>query len=282
MNLPQPCRPHVLALIAALIVAAALPTAACARKESPPDVTGAGTAPPKGTVVFDMGHGEIFGATETGDLGQSRAIERIRAAGFDVTVNSDPITAEDLEGASGLMIAGPMRPLADAEYDAITAFVERGGTVLLTIHVPFPVLKVPAHWGLPVGTEILMSKRSVAQDGSPSIFAADSVSPNRVTEGVKSVVVVSGWPVTAASPTGTIAVATGADTWLSSAGDQSPEPPADASFTSYGVIGVASVGKGLVIVSGDDAVFANIALDAGDNGRLLDNIIGLMSDMVEA
>ena len=32
-----------------------------------------------------------------------------------------------------------------------------------------------------------------------------------------------------------------------------------------GVVGVARFGKGTVIVLGDDAIFANVAIDEGDN-----------------
>jgi hypothetical protein len=35
---------------------------------------------------------------------------------------------------------------------------------------------------------------------------------------------------------------------------------------------------GRVIVSGDDAIFANQALDQADNTRLLDNIIRVMAE----
>jgi hypothetical protein len=36
------------------------------------------------------------------------------------------------------------------------------------------------------------------------------------------------------------------------------------------------VGKGTFVVSGDDAVFANIALASKDNMQLFDNIVELM------
>lgn len=265
-------------LAASILVAGCQPTATepvAAPNEPAP------TMPPKGTVVFDMGHGEIFGAEDTSELGQSQAIERIRSAGFDVVINQDTITEEDLAFASGLIIAGPMRPLQDEEYDVITAFAERGGTVLLTIHVPFPVLKVPAHWGLPVGTEIMMSKRPIVSPDEPSVFAADNIEEGRITEGVGQVVVVSGWPVGVASEDAALVVKTGDDTWLAEGGDAQPEAPDDAEYGSFGVVGVSRIGEGLVVVSGDDAIFANMALGAGDNARLLDNIIALMSEMAE-
>jgi len=235
--------------------------------------------PSQGTVVFDMGHGEVFGAEDTTELGQSGAIERIEAAGFDVVVNDDAITSEDLADAAGLMVAGPMTAFTDQEFVDITAFMQRGGTVLLTIHVPYPVLKVPAHWGLPVGTGIVMSQGPLLDPAQPSVFIADQVAQNEITEGVDRILVVSGWPVDAVSESAQVVVSTGSNAWLSGAGDQQPTPPAGTQLGSYGLIGTARVGEGQIVVSGDDAVFANLALNQADNARLLDNIIRAMSMM---
>jgi hypothetical protein len=68
------------------------------------------------------------------------------------------------------------------------------------------------------------------------------------------------------------------DTWLTPARGAAPTDPKKR---SYGVLGVARIGDGHVIVSGDDAVFANIALGTSDNARLLDNIIRMMSEMAD-
>lgn len=263
-------------VLSVLLLAAALLPSGCASEAEPEPQASV----PKGRIVFDMGHGEVFGADDTSELGQSEAIARMRAARYEVVVNPDTITAEDLEGASGLVIAGPMMPLKDEEYEVITSFVENGGTVLLTIHVPFPVLAVPAHWGAPVGTEILMSQTPAIDAGQPSVFFADAVAQSPLTEGVSQVLVVSGWPVALVDGSQPL-VSTRADTWLSPAGDQQPTPAPDAVFGSYGVIAVTEFGRGRVVVSGDDAIFANLAINEGDNARLLDNIIGLMTAATE-
>lgn len=267
----------------AIVLCAALLTAGCASPEPPvtPQRPETPRLPYRGSIVFDMAHSEIFGADDTGPLGQSQALRRMRDAGFEVVVNTDLIDADDLEAASGLIIAGPMSPLLDQEYAAIADFVERGGTVLLTIHVPFPVKRAPAHWGLPVGEEIVMSKRPVRGPQEPSVFVADSVAESRITRGVDEVLVISGWPVTAVSGDAKIIVSSGPDSWVAAGGDSSPQAPADEDLTSVGIVGVAQAGKGLVVVSGDDAIFSNAALGQADNAKLLDNIIELMSEMAD-
>lgn len=266
------------AVLTASLLSACAPSPSTPAPEPAPEPT---PAPSMGRVIFDMGHGEVFAADDTSELGQSAAVQRMRDAGFDVFINRDTITGEDLADASGLVIAGPMRPLLAEEYDAITAFAKRGGTVLLTIHVPFPVLKVPAHWGLPVGTEIMLSKRPLANAAEPSVFAADVVKESRITEGVDRIAVVSGWPVEAFGDGAELLVSTGPDTWLAATGDQAQTPDETVQMSSYGVIGATRVGSGIVIVSGDDAIFSNFALPAEDNAQLLDNIIRLMSESTD-
>lgn len=194
-----------------------------------------------------MGHGEVFGAEDMTDLGQSDAIARIEAAGFDVVVNNDAITAEDLADTSGLIVAGPMTSFTDQEFVDTTAFMQRGGTVLLTIHVPYPVLKVPAHWGLPVGTGIVMSQGPLLHPTQPSVFIADQVAQSEITEGVEKILVVSGWPVDAVSESAEVVVSTGPNAWLSGPGDQQPTLPAETQLSAYGLVGTARVGEGQIV-----------------------------------
>lgn len=227
---------------------------------------------PTRKLVFDMGHREIFGPDDTSELGQSQAIDHMRNAGFEVTVNQDAITAEDLQGASGLMLAGPMIPLQDAEYETITAFAESGGVVLLTIHVPYPVLKVPAHWGLPVEPAIMMSERPY-EGADPTVFPATDIKKSRLTEGVDALAVVSGWPVTTATKQAEYVIKTDDAAWVdvnqNGTRDEGEGGP-------FGVVGATRVGDGFIIVIGDDAVFANMAIGQPGNARLLDNILEMM------
>jgi hypothetical protein len=239
----------------------------------------ADSAVPRQSIVFDTGHGEIFGPDDTTELGQSAAVERMRQSGFDVKVNPDQITAEDLAGASGLMIAGPMRPLLREEYVAINDFLKQGGVLLMTIHVPFPVLAVPAHWGLPVVPFVITANEPLPGQTDPGVLIADGIADNRLTRGVRDFFVLSGWPVEASSGTSAVVVKTGPETWIDADNNRSQEPSETGEF---GVVGTAGVGKGSVIVVGDDAVFANIGINQADNMTLLDNILQLMHSALES
>jgi len=262
--------------LAVIALCASLGTVGCTKASAP-----SASAPPRvpsQTIVFDMAHAEVFGPDDTTQLGQSMAVQQMRDTGFEVVVNQDSITAEDLSAASGLVIAGPMRPLLREEYSAINDFVKRGGTLLLTIHVPYPILGVPAHWGLPVAPFVMQSE-SPLPGGDAGVFLADKVEEGTLTEGVGSLFVVSGWPVSASADNAEIIVATSDDTWIDSNDSHSADTSESASF---GVVGSATVGEGRVIVIGDDAVFANVALGEADNARLLDNILAIMSKALES
>lgn len=260
-------------ILATALAGALVLLAACTQQQpvAPPAPT---RAPKAGTIVFDMSHGEIFGAEDATELGQSQAVERMRNAGFNVLISRSRITSQTLAGASGLVLAGPMSPLIGDEYDAVTSFAEDGGTVLLTIHVPFPVFAVPAHWGLPVEPFVMQGAEPLPGQSDAGILIADQVVPGPLTEGVRQVLVLSGWPVTAAAPGAELAVRTADGAWV----DRDRNGTREASETAaMGLVGVRTVGKGRVVVVGDDAVFANIAIGEADNARLLDNILRLMS-----
>ena len=125
----------------------------------------------------------------------------MREAGFEVQVSQAPITPALLQGAAGIILAGPMRPLTAEEFQALDVYVREGGTVLLTVHVPFPVIAVPSHFGLPV-TPVVIESDAPLPGADPSVFVADGVRSDPVTQGVRQLLVVSGWQVSAGSKQG--------------------------------------------------------------------------------
>ena len=237
-----------------------------------------GEAAPR--VIFDMAHGEIFGAEDTTDLGQSQAIDLIRKAGFKVEVNRDPLTAESLQGAAGVILAGPMRALMNSEQEALREYVRTGGTVLMTVHVPFPVLSVPEAYGMKPTTFVLESTTPLPGVDDPSVLIADRILPDPITAGVARVFVLSGWGVDVVGEGARTVVETSEDTWM--------DVDRDNALTSadrvgpIGLVGVSDVGAGSFILVGDDAVFANVGIGQADNARLLSNILKLMAQRTKA
>lgn len=112
----------------------------------------------------------------------------------------------------------------------------------------------------------------------PGVFRTDSIVEDPLTEGVSQILVVSGWPVqtdsTKLASAKLVVLAKGnvvADTNANGRYDGNDEQQ------PFGVVGVAPVGSGRVVVLGDDAIFANMGIKEADNMRLLENILKLIS-----
>lgn len=246
-----------------------------ASAEPSAEASGAPIAP-SGTIVFDMAHDEVFAPEDQSRLGQTSVVRAMNDAGYGVLVNRQTITPALLDNVAAVYVPGPMRPFTDEEKTALDDYLERGGTVVLSIHVPFPVLSTPARWGLPVGTGVMKTMRPIEED--PGVFVATGVSDSPLTTGVDDLLVVSGWSVGVDKTklaSASLVVTSGPDVYVDQDEDgqlsaADPPPP-------FGVVGVAPVGSGRVVVLGDDAVFANMTMEYPGNRRLLDNILELIS-----
>ncbi len=272
---------RIAALALSILLAASVVGCAGSRTPGAVDATGsqeATIAPPAeraGTVIFDMAHGEVFGPEDTTELGQSTVVAAIEQAGYAVEVNREKFTAERLADVAAVYVPGPMVPFTDAEKQVLDDYVVNGGTIILTIHVPFPIMATPARWGLPVGSAVMMTTAPAYQD--PGIFVATDVADHQLTADVEGVLVVSGWALdTDATKLADAEVVVSAGPEVVVDGDKDnvfgasdPQPP-------YGIVGVAPVGSGRVIVMGDDAIFANIAINEADNLQLLNNILAVI------
>jgi hypothetical protein len=147
----------------------------------------------RGTIIFDMAHSEVFGPQDPSELGQSKTVERMRAAGYAVQIITEKISKATLgPDVAAVYLPGPMVPLMDKERTALDDFVRRGGTMIMTVHVPFPIMGTPARYGLPVGTGVMVVPGATPD---PGVWATSEIKMDPVTRGVKALSVVSGWPV---------------------------------------------------------------------------------------
>lgn len=231
---------------------------------------------PQGHIVYDLAHGEIFRPEDTTELGQSAVVGLMQESGYGVQVREERLTEGSLDGAAAYYLAGPMYAFTAEEKPVIDDYLERGGTVILTIHVPYPVLALPARWGLPVGTAVVVSPAS-KDPADPGVFVTDGIIEDPLTEGVDQISIYSGWPVSADPNTlksAKIVVQTGPEALADTNNNQQFD--AGDKQAPFGVVGVTTVGAGRVIVVGDDAVFANLGMRDADNAKLFENILKLI------
>lgn len=232
------------------------------------DSTSTGKGP---VVLFDLAHSEIFGPANTTDVGQSAAVARMRKAGIRVVATHTPYTAQMLKGVSGVIVSGNMRPLADNEIAALRQYVDGGGVLLLAVHVAPMSQNLAARFGFGLSPTSLTSQEAVG--GDPRNFVCTSIEKDSLTKNVTAVKVMGAWAIAAQAPS-RIIVGSSPNTWLDTNNDK--QLTADDIKGRFGVIGVRQHGKGTFVISGDDAVFANIALASRDNMQLFDNIVALM------
>jgi hypothetical protein len=225
-----------------------------------------------GRVIFDMAHGEVFGAQDTSALGQSGAVERIVRAGFDVEINESRFTTESVSGAAGILIAGAMRLPTFEEQDVLEQYVRDGGVLIITTHVSYPIMTLPERYGMGLTSLVITSDDPLPGADAGSFFAT-TIEPDRITRGVESILVISSWAVTAEGDGAEVVVFSDADTW---ADDGDHARTAADPVGPLGLVAVSRLGKGTVVLVGDDAVFANSAIGQDGNKRLFDNVLGLM------
>lgn len=233
------------------------------------DSTSTGKGP---VVLFDLAHSEIFGPTNTTDVGQSAAVARMRKAGLRVVATHTAYTPEMLEDAAGVIISGNMRPLTESEISALQQYVNAGGVVLVTVHISAMADNIATRFGMGLSRVVLLTQHP--SDGDAKNITCTGVERDPLTKGVTSVKVLGAWAVAAPRPPSRVIVGTGPDTWLDLNGNKQLDS-ADIQGR-FGMVAVNNVGKGTFIISGDDAVFANIALASKDNMQLFDNIVALM------
>jgi hypothetical protein len=225
-----------------------------------------------GIVLFDLAHSEIFGPKNTSDVGQSAAVARMRKAGLRVVATHTPYTAEMLKGVSGVVISGNMQPLADSELAALQQYVADGGVVFAAVHIAPMDQSLAMRFGFGLSPMVVRTT-SPGSDGNPVNLTCTTIEKSPLTKGVGAVKVLGGWALAPSAPS-RIIVGTGADAWLDV--DNNKQLTSADVKGPFGMIGVRQQGKGSFIISGDDAVFANIALASKDNMQLFDNVVGAM------
>jgi Domain of unknown function (DUF4350) len=230
------------------------------------DSTSTGSGP---IVLFDVAHREIFGPKNTSELGQSAAVARMRSAGVRVVATHTPFTSAMLRGVSGVMISGNMQPLDTNELAALNDFMTGGGVVVVTVHIAPMDQNIARAFGFALSPQVLQAT-TPQPGGNPLNFACTSIEQHPLTQGISAVKVLGAWGI-AAQPPSQILVGTSADTWIDVDGDG--KRTTNDMAGKFGMVGLRQIGKGAFIISGDDAVFANVALASKDNVQLFDNIV---------
>ncbi len=219
--------------------------------------------------AFDDSHAEIFSPLKGGPLHFSKFYGMTKSAGKDVAINRDTITPEILERVRTYIIAGPSMQIKPDEIAALNSFVERGGRLLVLIHVSEPVARLTESFGIIVSNFVL-SESNGAIGNEPQDFLVTSFLPHPVTEGVQRLALYGSWALLPEGRSEAVA-STSAGSWVDYDGDgvRGEGEPEEA----FAVAAVTEWGLGRVAVIADDAPFTNLFMKEADNERFVMNII---------
>ncbi|HQR46585.1 MAG TPA: DUF4350 domain-containing protein [Thermoanaerobaculia bacterium] len=226
----------------------------------------AGPVPP--VVLFDEGHGQLFRARGDRPLDLSALAGVVTGLGGSVRSSRAPLTPESLAGVRALVVSGPFAPVSVAESEAVVAWVEAGGSLVVMLHIESPLHVLLSLLGVAVTNGVLREEVGVI-GGEPLNFRVSRFAPHPLTKGLAAFSVYGAWGFRPAGP-GVEAVATTSDrAWL----DKNRDGVFDAgdSRHAFDVAVAGRRGQGRFAAFGDDAMFQNQFLK-GDNRQLARNL----------
>jgi len=219
-------------------------------------------------VLFDQGHGQFFVIEQDTELQLSKLAHTFVDQGFEVSSTGHPLTAELLATSDALIISGAFKPFAASEITEIYRFVERGGRLAVMIHIGAPLLPLLQVLGVDVGIGVIREELQ-AIDNEPLNFRTSSLQPHPLTFGLDNFSVYGSWPVRPLTSSGQILASTSKRAWVDLSGDKRLSP-GDA-VQAFGVLVGNRIGRGELLVFGDDAIFQNRFLQ-GNNQQLAKNL----------
>jgi hypothetical protein len=223
-------------------------------------------------ILFDTAHGEIFDLNSQDKMGCTSFKDLLTSKGYTIETNRSLFDENVLKGVKAVVIAGPMAQLNRQEAEALLNYLSNGGNLLITVHVSYFISDFTNVLGLQLSKGVL-GQQEESFEGAAKNFVARGITEHPLTKNVKGVAVRATWalqPLPGNTFDAKSIVASSSDSWVDiTANDYYDigEPRG-----SYGIIGVSTVGKGKVVVIGDDAVFTNFTINMAGNRTLCENI----------
>ncbi len=231
------------------------------------------TAPHDGrrpVVLFDQSHGELFRIerNERLDLGTLAGV--FVSEGYTVRGTYGALTAERLAEPDVLVMSGPMNTPSEAETANVDAFLNRGGTLVVMLHVAPSVSGLLEHLGVKATRAPITETGPAALGGDARNFRAVSLAAGHpLFKGIGGFGLYGVWGLTPARPDAVIIANTSAGAFVDE--NNNGKPDAGEPHGPIGLVAEGHMGKGRYLVFGDDAVFQN-AFITGDNLKLAHNL----------
>lgn len=220
------------------------------------------------SVLFDEAHGQKFRIEAQDKLDLSKLADSFRAVGAQVRSSQKPLSSASLEGVDVLVISGPFAPLGSEELPLINGFVQRGGSLAIMLHIPFPLTPLLRQLHVDFSNGVIRERQHIS-GADPLNFQVTALTPHALTRHLDSFAVVGAWALLNEDPTSTIVARTSDSAWVDLNNDGKLET-LDA-VQSFALVVAGQMGEGRFVVFGDDAIFQNEFLSGG-NATLAHNL----------
>ncbi len=220
-------------------------------------------------VLFDQGHGQAFVIEKKSELHLSSLAQILVDQGYEVSSTAHPLTAQLLDNTDALVISGAFRPFTVSEIAEIRRFIENGGRLAVMVHISPPVLNLLLSLGVDVANGVIREELKIINN-EPLNFKTSNLRPHPLTRNLESFSVYGSWPLRPITTSGKTLAYTSSRSWVDLTGDRR-QTPGDA-VQSFGVVVTNRIGKGELLVFGDDAIFQNRFLT--DNNQQLAKNLG--------
>jgi len=232
-------------------------------------LSASGAGAQQATVLFDQGHGEMFGVDKEGPLQLTALAERFRAEGIAVRTGNETLNGDQLAGIEALIISGPFIPLAPEEIDAVLRFVKDGGHLAVMLHIGPPAISLLHRLGVDVANGVVRETSNLIGE-EPLDFYVTDLPSHPLTLGLEHFAVFGSWAVTGFGEGTEIIARTGPKAWVDLDRDQ--KLGQQDAVQAFGIAVAGRLGRGRFVIFGDDAIFQNRFL-AEHNATLADNLV---------
>lgn len=216
--------------------------------------------------VFDLSHSEIFQPSEF-----SSFTEVLKKSGREISYNKEPITKKSLEKAGIYVMAGPSQAVGPDEILALQGFVNKGGSLLVMMHLSSPVARLTESFGIIVSNFVVGEESDLIKGQAQDFYVTRFDDKHPVTHELKKIALYGTWGLMPKSPNARVVAGTSEKAWADKNRNRAHDK--DEPVLPFGVIGVAEHGKGKVVVIADDAPFIDKFIGEAENRKLAANVI---------
>jgi hypothetical protein len=219
-------------------------------------------------VLIDQSHDQRFVIEKEEPLHLSEFAAILRDEGFSVKSSSEKFTDDHLKGVDAVVISGPFKSIELQEVDALVRFLERGGRLAVMLHIGSPFSGLLHRLEVDFTNYVLYEQENII-DNDPRNYQVKVLQSVPLFAGIDHFSLYGGWALMNTASSVHIIASTSDKGWVDLNGDKKLSK-GDV-VQAFGVVVVGDAGAGRFVVFGDDAVFQNRFLDAG-NRQLAKNL----------